>query len=137
MLANHAAKIIDAMVDSLKENPTQFQFNVNVSATGLRATAQGGGIGAMGIAQGGGTGIHASVSMNDSQIQIAQKRGEASIQEEYQALLRTLAAIAEELRAESPDRSKLKQMYEALKGKWIPGVITSVVGNLITLVVLS
>jgi hypothetical protein len=137
MNTQEAAKIVDAIVNSLKENPTQFQLSVDVSMTGMSATAQDGGIGALGIAQGGGTGIHASASMDNTKIQIAQRKAENAMNQEYQALIDTLSGIAQELRNESPDRSKVSSMYESLKGKWIPGVITSVVGNLISLVFMS
>ena len=134
---HHAAQVLDSIVDSLKQNPSQFHFNVNVSATGMSATSHGGGIGAIGIAQGGGTGIHASASMNDAQIHIAQSKADGAINEECQLLLDTLSEIAKEFRAKSPNKSKLKRMYESIKGTWVPGIITSVVGNLITLALLS
>ena len=137
MNTQEAATIIDAIVSSLRENPNQFQITVNVSMTGLSATAQGRGIGAMGIAQGGGTGIHASASMDDAKIQIAQRKAESAMNQEGQLLLDTLSAIVQELRNESPDKSNINRLYESLKGKWVPGVIASVVGNLISLVFTS
>jgi hypothetical protein len=137
MHPHHAAQVIESIVESLKNNPNQFQFNVHVSATGMTATSQGGGVGAIGIAQGGGTGIRATASTNDAQIQIAQRKADVAINEEFQSLLNALSEIAHEMRAESPDQSKVKRIYESLKGKWIPGVITSVVGNLITYAFLS
>jgi hypothetical protein len=137
MHPRHAAHVIESIVDSLKSNPNQFQFNVHVSATGMTATSHGGGVGAIGIAQGGGTGIRASASMDDAQIQIAQRKADTAINEQYQSLLNALTEIAHELKTESPDESKIKRIYESLKGKWVPGVITSVVGNLITYAFLS
>jgi len=137
MHPHHAAQVIESIVDSLKRNPDQFQFNVKVSVTGMTAISHNGGVGAIGIAQGGGTGIRATASMNDAQIQIAQRKADAAISEEYQSLLNSLSEIAQELKTELPDQSKVKRIYESLKGKWIPGVITSVVGNLITYAFLS
>jgi len=55
MNTQEAANIVDAIISSLKENPSQFQLTVNVSMTGLSGIAHGGGIGVMGVAQGGGT----------------------------------------------------------------------------------
>jgi hypothetical protein len=133
MNTQEAATIIDAIVNSLSENPNQFQLTVNVSMTGMSATGQGGGIGALGIAQGSGTGIHASASMDDAKIQIAQRKGKNALNQEYQALLDTLSAMAQELRDESPDKSKISRLYELLKSEWVPDVITTVVGNLISL----
>jgi len=137
MRPHHAAQVIESIVDSLKGNPEQFQFSVNVSVTGMAASAHGGDIGAIGIAQGGGTGVRATASMNDAHIQIAQRKANAAISEECQSLLNALSEIAQELKTESPDQSKVQRIYESLKGGWIPGVITSVVGNLITYAFLS
>ena len=136
MHPHHAAQVVESIVESLKNNPNQFHFNVHVSATGMKAVSHGG-IGAIGIAQGGGTGIHATVSMNDADVNIAQQKADAAINEQCQSLLNALSELAQELRAEKPDQSKVKRIYESLKNTWVPDVITSVVGNLITLAVLS
>jgi len=86
----------------------------------------------MGIAHGGGTGINASASAGNMQIEIAQERGENAMNQQIQALVNHLLAMAQELKSDSPDKSKLKKMYESLKDTWVPGVISSVVGNLLS-----
>ena len=132
MNTQEAANIIETIISSLRDNPNQFQFTVNVSTTGFSATSHGGGIGAVGIAQGGGTGIHASASMDDAKIQIAQNKADDEINQAVGTLLESLSAIAQELRSKSPNKSKITSIYESLKGKWIPGVIISVIGCLIS-----
>jgi hypothetical protein len=132
MNTQEAANILETIIKSISSNPSQFQFTVNVNMTGFSATAHGGGIGAVGISQGGGIGIQASASIDDTKIQIAQMKAENAINQEVQTLIDALSEMARELRSVSPNKSKLISIYESLKGKWIPGVITSVVGNLIS-----
>jgi len=117
MNTQEAATIVDAIVASLRDNPNQFQLTVNASITGLSATAQGGGIGAMGIARGGGTGINASASMNGAKMRIVQRKVETAMNQESQLLLDTLSKIVRQLRNESPDKSTINRLYESLKAK--------------------
>lgn len=132
MTNQEVAQILEGMANSLRENPSQFQFTVHVTTIGASGTAYGGGVGMMGIAQGGGTGIHASASTGSTQVGIAQKRGESAMGQKIQALADQLSAMAQEMKNDSPDKSKMEKMYESLKATWVPGVISSVVGNLLT-----
>jgi hypothetical protein len=132
MTTQEAAEVIETIVKSLKENAAQFQIEVKVSITGASGTAHGGGIGMLGISHGGGIGISSSVNIDDAKISLANQKGTAVMNEQRQALINHLSAMAEELRSKSPERSKLVTMYELLKGTWVPGVISSVIGNLIT-----
>jgi len=132
MNTQEAAQIIEAIANSIRENPSQFQFAVHVSIIGASGTAYGGGVGMMGVAQGGGTGIHASASTGNMQIEIAQERGESAMNQQIEALVSHLSVMAQELKSGSPDKSKLKKMFESLKDTWVPGVISSVVGNLLS-----
>lgn len=132
MNTQEAAQIIEAIANSIRENPSQFQFAVHVKIIGASGTAYGGGVGMMGIAQGGGTGINASASAGNMQIEIAQEKGENAMNQQIQALFNHLLEMAQELKRDSPDKSKLNKMYESLKSTWVPGVISSVVGNLLS-----
>jgi hypothetical protein len=132
-----AAKIIEDIAQSIRENPAQFQFTVEVNITGMSGISYGGGIGIMGVAQGGGTGIQSSVSVDNAQIQIANKKGAEAMSQQIKALTDLLSSMAEELRRASPDKSKLTRMFESIKGAWVPGIITSLIGNVITALVLA
>ena len=132
MTTQEAAQIIETIINSLKENPRQFHISISMNIIGASGTAHGGGIGMQGIAHGGGIGIYASANVNDAKIKIANQKGAAAMDGQYQALIDHLSSMAQELRSDSPDKSKLTSMYESLKGTWVPSVITSVVSDLIS-----
>ncbi len=124
-----AAKIIDDIVTSLRTNPNQFKLDVKVNISGSSATAHGGGIDAVGTAQVGRCDIYSSATIN---IQIAQKNAEGVFSQEMTTLQNTLAELAKEIRSKSPNEAKVRSIYNSLKGTWVPGVITSVIGNIIS-----
>lgn len=128
------AEVIESIIKSLKSNPQQFQINVNVKTIGVTGKAKGGGAGAIGIAYGGGTGISASASADGVSIETAQNKGNDAMTKEINSLILTLSDIANQLRQDNPDRSKLRRLYESLRETWVPGVIVSVVGNVLTLI---
>ena len=132
MEINEAITIIESVTQSLKDNPSQFHITVNVTGqkitshggTGLSITATGGGMGSTTIGQ--------MVSVDGSQIEISQNRGKQAMNEQFNALFITLTQIIDQLKAESPDRGIISRLYESLKNTWVPGVIASVVGSVLT-----
>ena len=132
MQLKEAAKIIRAVAESIRTNPGQFSIEINVigqhvephGGTGLNVTAVGGGPGSSTIGQ--------VVSVDGSQITIAQKKGIQAIDKQLLALGEVLDSIAIQLESPVPDKSIIKRAYESVKNTWVPGVISSVIGNVLT-----
>jgi len=127
-----AVNILTVLTESLRDNPSQFHIEVNVTGqkitsyggTGLNINTTGGGVGSTTIGQ--------SISLDGSQIEISQKRGKQVMNDQFNALLRTLSSIIEQLNTESPDKSIISKLYDSLKNTWVPGVIVSVVGSILS-----
>jgi len=131
MKPEEAAQVIDVIVKSLRDNPGQFNLNVEVTVAGAVGVGGPGGPGIVGISQGGGTGVSASASApSEMTINIAQCRAEAQFGAELERLLSTLDDIkAEVLRPDaSADRAQglLKRLVT-----WVPETIVAVVAQLI------
>ena len=131
MTAEEAATLVRAMAESLAERPDQFNVVYNVAGqqitshggTGLKITVSGGGAGSTTIGQT----VHASAG--SPQIQQGVREAHNATMTD---LVEKLSAFAAELERASPDRSKLHALYEGLLDTWVPGVVTSVLGNLLT-----
>jgi hypothetical protein len=143
MRKEEAAKIIDAIKDSVAKDPKQFQLTVIVNVTGVHASAYGGGTGVYVSAIGGGpgsrtTGVEVGMGSGDMNVMIARRMEiDGKINREVQTVLDSLNTISTELRAPEPNQSRLEMLSNSLKNTWLPGVITSVVGNLITMVTMK
>jgi hypothetical protein len=127
MEIDEAVAILESLTQSLRDNPSQFHITINVTGqritshggTGLSITATGGSIGSTTIGQ--------VVSLDGS-----QSRGQQAMNEQFNALLQTLNQIISQLRGASPDRGIISRLYESLRDTWVPEVITSVVGSVLT-----
>ncbi len=138
MKASDAAEIIDAMARSIRENPSQFHFEINV--IGTQATAIGGGTGLSVQARGGGPGsttIGYQSTISGANIEIGQKAANAAIRQEMSALVQTLNNLASELRLASPDKKRINVILDSLKQSWIPNVIASVIGGIVAKIALG
>jgi len=132
MEIKEAITILESLTQSLIENPSQFHITVNVTGqkitshggTGLSITTTGGGIGSTTIGQ--------VVSSDGSQIEISQKRGQQAKNDQFNTLLQTLTQIIDQLKEPSPDKGVISRLFESLKNTWVPGVIISVVGSVLT-----
>jgi len=127
-----ASQIIKNIAEAIKNDPAQFHFNVNIS--GMNVRASGGSTGMIVSATGGGpgsqtTGLH--VSMNNHDIEIANQTANAALSQQMTQLYDTLNEIAEKLGTEEKD--VIENLYNSLKNTWVPGVVTSVVGNVLSL----
>jgi hypothetical protein len=127
-----AIKLIQVIVDSLENNPSQFNFEINVVGTsvvnkapgiGMAVNASGGGLGSTTI------GLQSSVSASD--VKISQKRANKEIQRQITELTTNLRAIIDELKKPKPDENKIKGFFQSLVGKWIPDVITKTIGGIL------
>lgn len=128
-----AAELIDGMAKSIREKPSQFHFEIEISGT--KATAIGGGVGLSVQARGGGPGsttIGYQSTLSGASIEIAQKAANDAIRQEMSALVDVLGNLVAELRSASPDKKRITAILDSLKQSWIPNLITSVVANIIT-----
>ena len=132
MKPKEAAQVIDAIVKSLRDNPTQFHVNVGITMAGAVGIGGMGGPGIVGIAQGGGVGFSASASApGQVAIDIAQQQGIAQLDAEYGALLTTLEEIKAEVLKSNPSKMKANGLLKRLVGTWIPDVIVAVVAKVV------
>jgi len=126
-----ASQLIKSIAEAIKNDPAQFHFNVNTS--GMNIKASGGSTGMIISTTGGGpgsqtTGLH--VSMNNHDIEIAKQTANTAWLQQMTQLYDTLNEIAEKLGIE--EKSVIENMYNSLKNTWVPGVVTSVVGNILS-----
>jgi len=133
MELSEAAELIDGMAKSIREKPSQFHFEIEISGT--KATAIGGGVGLSVQARGGGPGsttIGYQSTLSGASIEIAQKAANDAIRQEMSALVDVLGNLVAELRSASPNKKRITVILDSLKQSWIPNLITSVVANIIT-----
>ena len=128
-----AAIIIRSIAESIQREPSQFHISVTVS--GQSVVSQGGtGLGI--VATGGGPGsttVGQSVTFEGAQVTISQDQGAHVAIDQVSALLQAIRAIADQLESGTPDTNLVHRIYDGLMGTWVPGVITSVIGNLLTM----
>ena len=129
-----AISLIQAIADSIKRNPGQFRFEINI--TGTSATSIGGGTGISVNVTGGRAGsntIGFQSKVNGTNIQIAQKTADEAIRREMTWLNNQLQTIIDELKSQSPSHGNLQKVYRSLVNTWVPGFIISVIGNILTM----
>jgi Trk-type K+ transport system membrane component len=132
MNLTEAAKVIDEIINSIKDNPAQFQLSINV--IGQQVTSHGGTGMSISVTGGGpgSTTIGNKVTVGGASVEIAQQRGKQAMNEQFNALLNTLNAISEQLKVREPDKSLIQRLTSSLKNTWVPGVIVGVVSNVVT-----
>lgn len=132
MKPNEAAQVIDSIVASLRDNPTQFHVNVGVTVNGAVGVGGAGGHGIVGISQGGGIGFLASAAApSQMTVNIAQQQGLSQLDAEFTARLATLEEIKAEILRSDPSKAKAEGLLKRLVGTWFPDVIVAVVAQLI------
>jgi len=134
MNQTEAVSIIQAIIDSIKSDPSQFSFEISI--IGTSATSIGGGTGLSVNAKGGAPGSHTigfQSSVTDANIKIAQKSADEKIRQEIAWLVDQLQTMIEELKSQSPSHDKLGKIHHSLINTWVPGVIISVIGNILTM----
>ncbi len=127
MEPTEAAEIIRDMAASLRASPSQFNVVFgNVIGTSV-------------VQRGPGTGLSVTVSAGGSGTVIGFQStatvggGDNRTAVETARIASALEAIAGELSATKPDKGKVASLFEALGRTWVPGIITSVLGNLLTM----
>ena len=130
-----AQQILEAIKNSIVSDPGQFNIEVNVTGqkivshggTGLHIQATGGGPGSTTIGQ--------QLSLDGSHIEIGRQRGLAAMKQQFQALVDALDIIIEQLKIETPDKRIASRAFASLKDTWVPGIITSVLGYVLSKVI--
>lgn len=129
MESREAADIVQAISDSLRSDPGQFHIRINIvgqkisshGGTGLKITATGGGPESTTVGQ--------IVSLDGTHMEISRDQVDQAMAQQVTALINSLDAIAAELRAASPDKSKIQHILDSLKDTWVPGLIMGVLSN--------
>jgi hypothetical protein len=70
--------------------------------------------------------------MDGTQIEISRGRADEAMRTQVAALVNSLDGIATELRSRNPDRSRIQQVFDSLKGTWVPGIIIGVLSNVLS-----
>jgi hypothetical protein len=130
-----AAQLLTTMAQSLRSEPSQFFVSVNVigqsvvshGGTGLSVSVSGGAAGSRTIGQ--------QVSAAGGAITLQPGQATEEVAKQLSALAEELEAIANGLRAATPDRASLWARARALSGRWVPGIVQSVLGNALTLAI--
>ena len=135
-----AAKLIQDIADSLKHHPDQ--FHLQVSGVGAIGIARGGGTGISSTAIGGGPGstaigLQATVRGGEGGIQVVRGRADERTRQLVLELAQELISIARELRLSSPDVGRIRRIFDSLMNTWVPGVITSMLANVLTMALIG
>ncbi|MGA8148469.1 MAG: hypothetical protein WB870_12995 [Gallionellaceae bacterium] len=121
-----AANIAATILESMRRNPAQFNFNVNVSPVGAMGIGGSGGPGIVGIARGGGVGFSATaVSPSPAEIKFTQGQADAAINQQWAQIERTLEQLITELRRSTLTQEKADGFLASLKKTWLPNVVVA------------
>jgi hypothetical protein len=128
-----AAKIVEAVLTSMRQNPGQFNFHVNVTTVGAMGVGGPGGHGIVAVANGpGSVGFSASSSApTQMQIQIAEQRANQELNAQFAQIQAVLEAMLAELNAQTLDRAKADSFLGQLKATWLPNVLGGVISTAI------
>ncbi len=133
MTHNEAASLIETMLNSMKQNPAQFNFNVSVTTVGAMGIGGSGGHGIVGIANGPGVGVYASASSpTAAQIEIAQQSANSELNAQFQVIQSVLENIVSELRFQTISAQKKETFLAQLKKTWLPNVLVTLISSIIT-----
>jgi hypothetical protein len=110
---NDQIKILDTIIASIKNNPSQFHYRVEISTIGMQGTAINGGIGVMGIANApGSVGVVGSASGSSTTARIINEGANSEIEKNQQEVLKILNELKMEAQKESPDKNTLSKILE-------------------------
>jgi hypothetical protein len=127
-----AANIVTTILESMRQNPAQFHFNVNVSTIGAMGIGGSGGPGIVGIAHGGGVGFSATASSpSQVQIQFAQGQANTAINQQWAQIEKTLEQLVAELRTSTLTQENADGFLGSLKKTWLPNVVVTVLTEVV------
>ena len=124
-----AAQLIETILNSMRNNPAQFQFSVNVTTVGAMGVGGPGGHGIVGIANGPGSiGFSASASApSQMTLQIAEQRTNQELNAQFAQIDQALQEILAGLKTNSITPEKKETILDRLKKTWMPKVLVSVI----------
>ncbi|ALQ50509.1 hypothetical protein [Nitrosomonas ureae] len=131
---NEAAFLIQTMLKSMRENPAQFNFTVNVTTVGAMGIGGPGGAGIVGIANGSGVGVYASASASapsQMQIQISEQRANQELNAQFTKIQSILESIITELENTTISREKSETFIGKLKSTWLPNVVIATIAAIL------
>jgi hypothetical protein len=135
MTNDEAVSLIQAMLASMRANPSQFHFDVNVTTVGAMGIGGPGGHGIVGIANGPGVGVYASASAPSAvQIQIAERSANDRLNAEFGTIQQALEGIIQELKNQSMTIAKRDGFLAQLKSTWLPNVLVTILGSILSAV---
>lgn len=141
MNASEAAQIIESVAKSLREDPTQFYYNVNVTQIGTRITQTGPGTGlSVNVTSGGsGTtiGYVSSVQGGNIDIEAVRQGFDKRIEEEVNRIAVTLDSIASTLKSPSPDKSLLSKLLGQLKNTVLVPALQATIASVVAAAIAS
>lgn len=131
MKREEAIQLLSVLAQSLRSNPDQFSYAVEVSATGAQAVASAPGATGMSVTAVGGhggnvTGANIRAEIKDADIGIARRQASEAERTEILSAAETIEAIAEELERGADDAGKLEQLLSGLSKLSVPVVIAVV-----------
>ncbi len=129
---NEAAFLVETMLKSMRENPAQFNFSVNVTTVGAMGIGGPGGAGIVGIANGPGVGVYASASApSQMTIQIAEQRANQELNAQFAKIQSFLEAIISDLKNNTMSREKSETFVGKLKSTWLPNVVVTAIAAIL------
>ena len=138
MLSNNdAIQLIETILKSLRNDPAQFQFSVNVTTVGAMSIGGGGGAGIVGIGGGPGSiGFSAAASApSQMTIDIAKQNATKEMNSQVNKIVLILQQIVDELRAKTITKGKkenfLAQLSNTLLPEALKNVISVILGDLL------
>lgn len=136
MTNNEAANIIVMILDSMRRNPAQFTFNVNIKTIGTTAIGGPGGPGIVATAHGGGIGYQSIASSpSQVQIQILQGQADSMINQQFAVVEQQLNQLIAELHASTLTKQKAEGFLGKLKETWLPDVVISTIAEIVKLII--
>jgi hypothetical protein len=134
-----AIRLIETILTSMRTNPAQFQFAVNITTVGAMGVGGSGGHGIVAIANApGSTGFSASASApSQMTIQIAEQRANQELNTQFAKIDQVLQQIVAELKSKIITTEKIDNFLQQLKQTWFPKVLVSVITFILEKVVES
>jgi hypothetical protein len=131
-----AVQIITTILNSMRDNPAQFQFSVNVTTAGAMGVGGQGGHGIVATANApGSVGFSATASAPPQMtIQIAEQQANQELNSQFSQIEQALQSIISELQANTITQEKKDSFLGQLKNTWMPNVIVSVISFVLSTV---
>lgn len=109
-------KLIDVVIQSLTNDPSQFRYVIHVETTGLKVRQTGPGVGYVSSVTGQGIGTQITVSGGTvGDIQLVRRGVDEAVKSSVEEVLKLLQGLKAELSKAEPSRSRLERTLEGLK----------------------